>query len=160
MMAKKSDKDNEILSGWTYGAPKTKAKKQRVRKNRVEPTKAPQHNLSTLNDFAYLQIPVPSGPDDIERTLKLLKEKQEYFENLEEAAQPDLYQGRQAPTKKEETLFEDEEESYPEPSKHTEESKYGVLPEEVEAKYQKGSVQDTRGRGGRRGRGQGRRTRN
>lgn len=84
----------------------------------------------------------------------------EYFENLEEAAQPDLYLGRQEPKKKEETLFEDEE-SYPEPSKHSEESKYGVLPEEVETSYKKSSGENQRGgrgRGGRgRGRGQGRR---
>lgn len=38
LLAKKSDKESELTSGWTYGAPK-KVKKQRVRTNRPEAAK-------------------------------------------------------------------------------------------------------------------------
>lgn len=37
-------------------------------------------------------------------------------------------------------MFEDEEGSFPDPITHTGEVKFGVLPEEIEAKYEKGGA--------------------
>jgi hypothetical protein len=49
------------------------------------------HNLTTINDFAYLQIPIPASVEDLEGTVTKLKEKQAYFEALDESGEPEVF---------------------------------------------------------------------